>query len=314
MFMITYNHGPYIRQSIESILMQKTNFAYEIVIGEDCSTDNTRSIIKELEQRYPDIIKPIYHEKNVGAMRNAYEFCYPNLKGKYIACFEGDDYWTDPLKLQKQVDFLEANPDVLLCSHTVDEFLQGSNSLIKTADKGDRYLTFQDFATNGCGGVYTLSMLFRNDGIFKKTLTQPWTTKLDGGDHLLLILATLKGQGVYILPDNMGVYRRHAGGVWTGESNVVKLLNTFKNIDTYKSNLELDANQVHYLEWSKKNSLRLLFYHRIRKFPRLVRGFLFRLYEKTFFSFGPGALSTRIINRMERSAIRNYSINRVDQP
>ena len=113
-WMITFNHEKYISLALDSILMQKTTFKFEIIVGEDCSTDETRNILKEYEKKYPRIIKPIYHNKNVGAMINAYIHCLPKLQGKYIACLEGDDYWTDAYKLQKQVDFLEAHPDYAL--------------------------------------------------------------------------------------------------------------------------------------------------------------------------------------------------------
>lgn len=114
-WMVAYNHEKFIRQSLESVLKQKTNFAFEVIIGEDCSTDNTRAIIREFEAKYPQIIKPIYHTSNVGAYRNAYEFCYPQLKGKYIACLEADDYWLDENKLQQQVDMLENDDKAALC-------------------------------------------------------------------------------------------------------------------------------------------------------------------------------------------------------
>ena len=110
-WMITYNHEKFIAQALESVLMQIASFEFEIVIGEDCSTDGTRSIIKRYEAKYPNKIHPIYHETNVGGFRNAYEFTLPRCKGKYIACLEGDDYWIDQNRLQKQVDFLERNPE-----------------------------------------------------------------------------------------------------------------------------------------------------------------------------------------------------------
>ncbi|WP_121356701.1 glycosyltransferase family 2 protein [Flavisolibacter nicotianae] len=114
---VTYNHENYIRQCLEGIVMQKTTFPIEVIVGEDCSTDNTRAVVREFEERYPEIVKPIYHQTNVGAGRNFFEFCYPKLQGKYIAICEGDDYWTDPYKLQKQVDFLEQNQNYVLCFH-----------------------------------------------------------------------------------------------------------------------------------------------------------------------------------------------------
>ena len=110
---ITYNHAPYIRQCLDGFIMQKTNFKFEILIHDDASTDGTANIIREYEENYPNIFKPIYQTenqyskgKNISATYN-----WPRAIGKYIAQCEGDDYWTDPLKLQRQVDFLEANPE-----------------------------------------------------------------------------------------------------------------------------------------------------------------------------------------------------------
>ena len=134
-WMITYNHEKYISQALESILMQKSNYDVEVVIGEDYSTDQTRKIIQEYEKKYPTIIKPIYHKENVGAIRNAFEFCLPKLKGKYIACLEGDDYWTDPNKIQKQVDFLENHPDYGLVHSDADYLYEKENRLVRNYNR-----------------------------------------------------------------------------------------------------------------------------------------------------------------------------------
>lgn len=125
----TYNHENYIEKAIDSILMQKVNFNYEVLIGEDCSTDNTRSILKHIEKRTGDNFHYFYREINCRADKIG--FPYGNggdlklrSKGKYIITLEGDDYWTDPNKLQSQVDFLESHDDYYACSHkciVVDE-------------------------------------------------------------------------------------------------------------------------------------------------------------------------------------------------
>ncbi len=107
---ITYNHEKYISQAIESFLMQNTTFEYEIVIADDASQDNNQKIINKYQNENPDKIKAILQEHNIGMMNNLID-ALNNCKGKYLAFCEGDDYWTDPLKLQKQVDFLEANPE-----------------------------------------------------------------------------------------------------------------------------------------------------------------------------------------------------------
>lgn len=194
---------------MQSVVDQKTNFNLEVVIGEDCSTDGTRAIVEEFERNYPSIIKPIYHEKNVGAIRNAYEFCYPRLKGKYVACLEGDDYWTDPDKLQKQVEFLEVNSDFVICFH-------------KALIEKDGVLT-DDYITNPPSDVtahqdllkgnymHTASVVFKNR---LRKLPQWFTTALPT-DHALYILLTANGHKVKMLNDTMSVYRVHAGGMWS---------------------------------------------------------------------------------------------------
>jgi len=108
--MITYNHEPYISQAIECVLKQKTDFPFELVIGEDCSTDGTRKIVMDYAKNYPDIIRVISSEKNVGAANNS-KRTIQACRGKYIAWCEGDDYWHNPDKLQKQAEYLENNPE-----------------------------------------------------------------------------------------------------------------------------------------------------------------------------------------------------------
>ncbi|NFE95394.1 glycosyltransferase family 2 protein [Clostridium botulinum] len=123
---ITYGHEKYIRQALDSVLMQTVNFNYEIIVGEDCSPDKTRKILKEYETNYPDRFIMIYRERNVGARRNAYDV-QKRCRGRYIAYLEGDDYWTDEYKLQKQVDFLESNKDFIAVTHKVTVVDENSN-------------------------------------------------------------------------------------------------------------------------------------------------------------------------------------------
>lgn len=110
--LLCYNHGPYLRRCLDSILSQKVNFRYQIVIGDDCSTDNSQEILREYEQKYPDMFVVIYNEVNIGAAANARNVRLKRV-GKYISEGESDDFWTDEYRLQKQVDFLEANPGVI---------------------------------------------------------------------------------------------------------------------------------------------------------------------------------------------------------
>lgn len=119
---LVYNHEPYLRQCLDGIVMQKTNFRFEAIVHDDCSTDGSRKIIEEYADKYPDIIKPIYetenqYSKNDGSLR---KIVNARLIGKYIALCEGDDYWIDPLKLQKEVDYLESHLDVGMCFTNFD--------------------------------------------------------------------------------------------------------------------------------------------------------------------------------------------------
>lgn len=125
---LVYNHEPYLRQCLDGIVMQKTNFRFEAIVHDDCSTDGSRKIIEEYADKYPEIIKPIYetenqYSKNDGSLR---KIVNARLTGKYIALCEGDDYWIDPLKLQKEVDYLESHLDVGMCFTNFDVKYEGT--------------------------------------------------------------------------------------------------------------------------------------------------------------------------------------------
>lgn len=125
---LTYNHGPYIGKALESIANQQTTFPYEILIGEDCSTDNTQDVCREYQKKYPDKVRLFVSDSNVGARRNNIRL-RPHVRGKYLAICEGDDYWCDPLKLQKQVDYLEAHPECALVCTNYDRYFQDTGRL-----------------------------------------------------------------------------------------------------------------------------------------------------------------------------------------
>jgi glycosyltransferase involved in cell wall biosynthesis len=221
---ITYNHEKFIRQCLEGVVMQKTSFPVEVIIGEDCSTDNTRKIIEEFEAAYPHLIKPLYHSKNVGGARNGYEFCYPLLSGKYIAICEGDDYWTDPHKLQKQVDFLEQHPDFAFCFHRADSVDENSHFINGQAatDKITLYNQKDIFHIS----IPTLSVVFRK--CFDKI--PPEMFKARSGDTFLFGL--LSGYGKAADLGFLGAsYRKHQGGVFSPQ----KLVDQFRQaIETRK--------------------------------------------------------------------------------
>ena len=128
---ITYNHEKFIAEALDSFLMQETDFPFELVVDDDCSPDGTADVVRQYMIKFPNIIKPNLREKNVGMMPNFIENM-KRAKGKYIALCEGDDYWTDPLKLQKQVDFLEGNEGYVCAYHAVDHISFDGNLLTKS--------------------------------------------------------------------------------------------------------------------------------------------------------------------------------------
>lgn len=175
---ITFNHASYIRQCLDGFLMQKTNFEFEVLIHDDASSDGTEQIIREYEAEYPDIIKPLYEKENqwVKGRRGSKIFNYPRAKGKYIALCEGDDYWTDPLKLQKQVDFLEVNLDYGLVHTKAKIYNQTKNRFLKYT-LGDENNTYLDLLFKN--RITTATVLFRKDLLLGyleeiKPLTHNW--------------------------------------------------------------------------------------------------------------------------------------------
>jgi len=208
--MITYNHENFIREAIEGVLMQKTVFSIELIIGEDCSTDNTRKIVVEYAEKYPKVIRPLLSENNLGMMKNFIETMQA-ASGKYIAICEGDDYWTDPLKLQKQVDFLEANEEYSMCFHKSKVLNQNTSGFIfeqPNINHNKTYTINDLFLGNP---IATASVIFKRE--FIKSIPD-WFSKVPFGDYALyLIILDRSKQNAIYLSDVMSVYRLHSGGV-----------------------------------------------------------------------------------------------------
>ena len=206
--MITYNHELYIAQAIEGVLMQQTDFPIELIIGEDCSTDRTRGIVLEYQKKHPDIIRIITSEHNVGAIKNGIRTSTAT-KGKYIAFCEGDDYWTDPLKLEKQVDFLEASPDYGLVHSAADQLIQKKNRLIKW-DKSDSKKIRQGYIFEDLlifNFIITLTVCVRRDLVLDyldkyKPQEKNWRM----GDKPMWLEISKRAQIGYI-PESLGVQR-----------------------------------------------------------------------------------------------------------
>ena len=217
--MLTYNHEKFIADAIKSILMQKTNFKYEIVIGEDFSLDKTRSIIKEYQFNYPGTFNLLLHTKNIGANKNQI-LTTKACKGKYIAILEGDDYWTDPYKLQKQVDFLEANSDYIVSYHDaaiVDELNNKiSNSKLPPEFKKD----FSSDELKHGAWILTLSMCFRN--IIKEFPAE--FIKVYNGDRFLTSILGLYGKGKYLSDIKPAAYRKHSTSNWSSMNAIYSVV------------------------------------------------------------------------------------------
>lgn len=209
---VTFNHVDYIRQCLEGFMVQKTNFDYEVIINDDCSTDGTVDIIREFENKYPGKIRPIYHDENQWSkgIRNILAtFVYPKARGKYYAVCEGDDYWTDPYKLQKQVDYLEAHPDTVMCFHNaMIHYEDGMNPDKEFSSLEDRDYTGPEIYEKWI--VPTASVLFRNwivnSDLFHKCMDNK---NFAYGDILLFVSCAEQGV-VHAFSDNMSVYRRQS--------------------------------------------------------------------------------------------------------
>ena len=217
----TYNHAPYIRQCLDSFLMQKTTFPIEVLIHDDASTDGTADIIKEYENKYPDIIKPIYQTENQYSkgVKVSATFNYPRAKGKYIAICEGDDYWTDPLKLQKQVDFLESHPDYVMCSHNFQYYYEDSKSFKNFYNiNKDFFYDLEYYISRNLWVTQPLTLMFRRSALELEKYIKYQNAK----DVTLCYHILKKGKGV-LLNDLMGIYRVHAGGIWQGANRIMRI-------------------------------------------------------------------------------------------
>lgn len=222
---ITYNHEKYIAQAIESVLMQRTDFDFEIIVGEDDSTDGTREIVQRFKERYPERIRLLLNDrKDVifinGRPTGRWNFInnLRHARGKYVALLEGDDYWTSPDKLQKQADYLEANPDCAICFHSAWCEDDGGRRLrmLFPRHRKPRYV-LKDLLRENL--IPNCSVVFRN-GLFGEF--PDWFYGVPMGDLPLHVLNAQHGDLGY-LDEAMAVYRIHGGGVWSTQRRLIQL-------------------------------------------------------------------------------------------
>lgn len=209
---IVYNHEPFLRQCLDGFVMQQTNFPFEAIVHDDASTDGSAAIIREYAEKYPDIIKPIIETENQYSKRDGSirRIMDAHTRGKYVAYCEGDDYWTDPLKLQKQVDFLESHPDYSMCFHKAKVIAEGGRDYVNYFFRlEEREYKPDEIVPNWM--IPTASIVRRAD------VYVPTHKDFRAGDEILRGACIASGR-VYCFANEMSVYRLHMGG-WTNPSN-----------------------------------------------------------------------------------------------
>ncbi|MCI8485306.1 MAG: glycosyltransferase [Lachnospiraceae bacterium] len=238
---LTYNHEKYIEQALKGFIAQKTDFKYEVIVHDDASTDNTQKIIKRYAKKYPDIIKPIYQKHNVFLEGKdiMFQYIFPQIKGKYIALCEGDDYWTNEHKLQLQVEYMEENPACSLCAHYAVR-LDAKKNRISSYFNYDKIQENIDlpFIIENLDCFPTASMLYRKEFLVNN---KSFIQKHIIFDYINKIMLATEGY-THLIPEYMSVYRYRAKGSWTNSTagDIEKLVKHFqysievlKDLDSY---------------------------------------------------------------------------------
>lgn len=285
--MTTYNHEDYIRKAIEGVLMQETDFLIELIIGEDASNDNTGEIVVDYAKKNPEVIKLLCSEKNMGMTKN-YMRTVQAARGKYIALCEGDDFWTDPLKLQKQVDFMELNPECTLCFHAYQTiYIKPDNSSTLGPIIGGKITNNKIISSeNAIERVYarTVTILFR-----AKVINPPpeWIFKAPYGDYPLLLTCASKGSIGYLAGSPMAVYHRGSLGSYNQkafgsekevlELNIKRLRDHFKCFELFNDYTNFKYNKI--IQTRKRRWLYRFFFYFLDTNNRLATLKTLRMYN-----------------------------------
>jgi len=237
--MITYNHARFIKQAIESVLMQKAVFPYELVIGEDCSTDGTREIVIGFQQQNPERIRLLLPELNLGMNANFIRTLQA-CRGQYVALIEGDDYWTSIYKLQKQAEFLDTHSDCSFCFHTV-------HVVLDTEDQAPRLVaprvskevfTLEDLLVSNF--IQTASVMFRNRPAAEFLQRFEGIRMMDWQLHIF----NAQFGKIGFINESMGVYRLHAGGAWSPKDLVWQNLESVRVLEEVNAQLDYRYDRV----------------------------------------------------------------------
>lgn len=279
--MLAYNHEKYIEQAILSVIAQKTNFRFELIVHDDASPDNTANVIEELSSRYPEIIIPILQQSNQCSKGTGIHksFIVPNIRGKYVAYCEGDDYWLDENKLQKQVDALESNPN---CSMSVNRvkvsYLDSSLDHVSYCYNTENgIITSEEFfqLLNKCGYPFQTSGYFVRTELYKQYhLNKPFFAKCaDVGDEPLMLYMGLHGD-IFYFADIMSCYRKNVPTSWSATvgntctkraehyKKMVRMCEEFENYCCHKYSLHgkivTEQHHVAVLEGNYKKAFKLM--------------------------------------------------------
>ncbi|WP_309741744.1 MULTISPECIES: glycosyltransferase [unclassified Chamaesiphon] len=286
---IAYNHEKFIRSALDGFFIQQTSFAIEIVIHDDASTDNTTNIILEYQNKYPGSIDIIMQAENQYSQRG-FGFIadlFAKAQGKYIALCEGDDYWIDPLKLQKQVDFLESNPEFAICFHKVkieeegkfkDDYITGGNPPIVS--------NIIDLAKGNY--IHTPSCVFRNN-----------TSKILGanfadsplGDYYINMMNAQYGN-IFHIDEIMAVYRIHSSSTFSSQSRNFQIAKTIKAIEVISKDLQKQEVEVRQQLIDAHIHLTMDIYD---------RSLLIKDFENTSITFYPSEYRQRLIENLINS-------------
>jgi glycosyltransferase involved in cell wall biosynthesis len=219
---ITYNHARYIRQAINGVLKQEVNFPISILIADDCSKDGTRDILIEYKEKHPDLINLILQEKNVGPAQNWVDLITAP-SSKYIAYLEGDDYWIDKTKLQKQVNFLEANPDHSFCFHQA----------IRLSEQTSGYDVYpqNEISSFNAADFFKMITIPMGSLVYRKAVPIEVIKTHSHGDFLMLCSLLTHGKA-YFIKEPMSVYRVHPNGVSYNHSSLGYVNKRLKELET----------------------------------------------------------------------------------
>ena len=262
---LVFNHEPYLRQCLDGFVMQKTNFRFVVIVHDDCSTDGSASIIREYAEKYPNLFHVIIQPQNLYSrgISPTREYINPiieQLKPKYMALCEGDDYWTDPLKLQKQVDFLESHPDYSMCCHGADVL----NETLREVDCACEHMTTREYLPDDAFPTWqipTASIVYKKKEVDTYTLKN--ADSFMAGDVVLILKCMHVGR-VWGMSEHMSVYRMNPGGVTSRAETMASRLKMCTHYEAMMANFpKINTDychrfiaMVHYMNFRQTNDFK----------------------------------------------------------